>query len=246
MADTHERRGEEYDERPTAPRERQHGEGVQAEHSARHDAEHGDLTGAHHGPVDLAPSADRLMHLIPRIEDSQLDLPTPCAGRTVSQLLGHLVGLTRAFRAAAEKDLGPWTDSNPDENGWARAADDWREALAERVPPMVTAWFPAEAWEGRTRAGGVDLPGAVAGLVALGELTFHGWDLARATGHDYRCDEPTVAALERHVAGFDPAGTPGVFGPALTVADDADRFARLLAAAGRDSHWERRSAPQAS
>ncbi len=36
-----------------------------------------------------------------------------------------------------------------------------------------------------TKAGGVDLPGEVAGLVALDELVVHGWDVARATGQAY-------------------------------------------------------------
>ena len=43
-----------------------------------------------------------------------------------------------------------------------------------------------------TQAGGVDLPGEVAGLVALNELVVHGWDIATASGQDYRPDEATL------------------------------------------------------
>ena len=39
-----------------------------------------------------------------------------------------------------------------------------------------------------SRAGGVDFPGEVAGMVALTEVVVHGWDLARATGQPYGID----------------------------------------------------------
>ena len=188
-------------------------------------------------PVDLGPSADRIMGLIPVIGDDQLGNPTPCEGRSVEQLLAHLVGLTAAFRAAADKDLGPLTDTNPDENGWPRLEEGWRQTLAERLPALVTAWYAPPAWQGHTRAGGVDLPAEVAGHVALGELTLHGWDLARACGHDYDCDGGTAEALQHYVAGFDEGGTPGMFKPAVAVPGAAGTFEAALGRSGRDPGW---------
>lgn len=82
-------------------------------------------------------------------------------------------------RAAAAKDLGEWTDTSPDDTGWPDLEDGWRDTLRQRLPALVEAWRSPEAWDGMTRAGGVDLPGEVAGLVALNELVLHGWDLAR-------------------------------------------------------------------
>ena len=188
-------------------------------------------------PIDLAPPADRIVRLIARVSDDQLDTPTPCEGRSVRQLLGHIVGLSAAFRAAAEKDFGPLTDTDPGSAGWPDAEADWRERLAERLPALVTAWSPQPAWEGMTRVGGIDLPGKVAGVVGLDELTLHGWDLARATGQDYTCDEPTARSLLGFVSGFDPAGTPGMFGPAVALDDEAPVFDRVLARSGRDPRW---------
>jgi uncharacterized protein (TIGR03086 family) len=187
--------------------------------------------------VDLAPSADRLAGLLPAVGDDRLGGPTPNEGRTVGQLLQHIVGLTAAFRAAAGKDFGPWTDTSPDANGWPELEDGWRETLAERLPALAAAWSSPAAWEGMTRAGGIDLPGAIAGLVALGEITFHGWDLARATGQDDDCDEATATALEGFVEGFDSGGTPGMFGPATEAPEDAGPFERALARSGRDPSW---------
>jgi uncharacterized protein (TIGR03086 family) len=188
-------------------------------------------------PIDLSPSADRIMRLIPVIGDDQLANPTPCKGRSVAQLLAHLLGLTAAFRAAAEKDLGPLTDTNPDQDGWPDLEQGWRETLAERLPALVAAWYPPQAWQGVTRAGGVELPADVMGHVALGELTLHGWDLACACGHDYQCDGGTAAALRRYVGGFDEGGTPGMFDPAVPAPEDAGTFEQALARSGRDPGW---------
>ncbi|PUA80763.1 TIGR03086 family metal-binding protein [Nocardioides currus] len=187
--------------------------------------------------IDLGGAGDQLLTLAARVDESHLGGPTPCEGRTVGQLIEHLVGLTAAFRAAADKELGPLTDTSPDDDGWPELQDGWRDSLAERVPALVEAWRSPDAWSGMTRAGGVDLPGEVAGLVALDELVLHGWDLARATGQDYRCDDATAAACMQFVAGFDTSGTPGLFGPATPVADDAPELDRLLARSGRDPQW---------
>ena len=57
--------------------------------------------------VDLGPAGERLLAVAANVDDAELGAPTPCEGRTVGQLVQHLVGLTAAFRAAADKDLGP-------------------------------------------------------------------------------------------------------------------------------------------
>jgi uncharacterized protein (TIGR03086 family) len=187
--------------------------------------------------VDLAPAGRALLAVVDGTTDSQLELGTPCEGRTVGQLLQHLVGLTVAFRAAADKELGPLTGTAPDGDGWPALEDGWRAALAEQVPALVEAWRSDDAWSGMTQAGGVDLPGEVAGLVALDELVLHGWDLARGTGQDYELDAATAEACLGFVGSFDAGGTPGLFGPAVPVDDAAPVLDRLVARAGRDPGW---------
>jgi uncharacterized protein (TIGR03086 family) len=187
--------------------------------------------------VDLGPACQRLLEVAAHVGDDQLGAPTPCEGRSVGQLVQHVVGLTAAFRAAADKDLGPLTDTDPGEGGWPDVEPGWREALGERVPALAAAWRNPEAWEGMTRAGGVDLPGEVGGLVALDEVVLHGWDLARATGQTYDCDDATAQACMAFVGSFDEGGTPGLFGPSRTVSPDAPVFDHLLARSGRDPHW---------
>lgn len=189
-------------------------------------------------PPDLRPAADRLSDIVRGVDDRHLDRPTPCEGRTVSQLLAHLDGLTRAFRASADKELGPLTDSNPDAAGWPNASATWRDDIPAQNGTLADAWQRPEAWSGMTRAGGFDAPAEVMGLVALGEITFHGWDLARATGQDFEPDEATTEALAAYVEGFDPAGTPGTFGPAVHPMTARTDFDRVIARTGRDPRWQ--------
>ena len=73
-----------------------------------------------------------------------------------------------------------------------------------------------------TEAGGVTLPGEVAGVVALDEVVLHGWDLARATGQEFRCDPASAEAVlgftERSAQPDQAAMRTGLFGPVVPVA----------------------------
>lgn len=187
--------------------------------------------------VDLESAGNALLATVKGIEDEHLGRETPCEGVSVGQLLHHVVGLVQVFRATAAKEFGPLTDTPPDPSSAPVVEDGWQAALEEHVPTLVRAWREPAAGEGMTRAGGVDLPGEVAGRVALDELVLHAWDLARATGQEYVLDDATAAACLEFVEQFDPAGTPGLFGPAVPVADDAPVLDQLVARAGRDPRW---------
>ena len=95
-------------------------------------------------------------------------------------------------------------------------------------------------WPAFTRAGGVDLPGEIAGKVAVHEVVVHGWDMAAATGHDYACEPELLQAAYAFVqAAFaqDPDGSRGLFGPPVSVPDSAPLPGRLIGLAGRDPAW---------
>jgi uncharacterized protein (TIGR03086 family) len=185
---------------------------------------------------DLGPTAEAVKTLISGIHDEQLTDPTPCAGTPVAQLLDHLVGLTLAFRLAAEKSTGGITAQAPQSS--AEHLDPaWRDKLPDQLDALAAAWRAPEAWEGRAEAGGVTLPASVMGVVALNELIIHGWDLAVATGQPY---QPEPAALAVSMSIFpegDTEGTPGMFGPPVPVAADAPLLDRVIAASGRDPAW---------
>ena len=110
-----------------------------------------------------------------------------------------------------------------------------------RVTPerLADAWDDPAAWTGRTAAGGVELPGDVAGIVALDELVIHGWDLAKATGQPAGYDGPGLEAVLALVTEFRGRGIEGLFGPEVPVPDGAPMFDRILGETGpRTRGWE--------
>lgn len=119
--------------------------------------------------LDLQPSADQMASVVAGISDDQLDGSTPCDEMPVRQLIAHVIGLSIAFRDAARKVDGP-TTSTPPGSAAAVLPNDWREQVPARLGELVSAWREPDAWQGDTQAGGVALPGAVAGQVANNEL----------------------------------------------------------------------------
>ncbi|WP_371550505.1 TIGR03086 family metal-binding protein [Streptomyces sp. NBC_00554] len=189
--------------------------------------------------LDLGPQARIVASLAAGATDEQLAGATPCPELAVHNMLGHLLGLAAAFRDAGRKDLGPTTDTSP-----TSAVPDiepgWRESLPKVMDELAEAWRDPAAWTGETRAGGVDLPGAVAGAVAVDELVVHGWDLARATGQEY---EPDAAALQMSyqfllASAEDPTRGGGIFGPVVPVPDEAPLLDRAIGLSGRDPGWK--------
>ena len=188
--------------------------------------------------LDLQPPADQVAALISGVRDDQLDAPTPCAGTDVGTLLAHILGLSIAFRDAARKIDGPTTSTPPGSSQLDLPAE-WRSVLPDHLRELVAAWRDPEAWQGSTRAGGVSLPGAVAGQVASNELLLHGWDVAVATGQPFGAAEPNLQASWQMVSNTpdDPQARQGLFGPVVAVPEDAPLLDRTLGHAGRDPRW---------
>ncbi len=189
--------------------------------------------------LDLTPATGMLTRLVADIDDDQLGAPTPCRGTTVADLLDHLDGLCLAFTAAAAKDLAAGS-KGPSADG-SRLRPDWRMRISGRLAQLTSAWQDERAWAGLTRAGGVDLPGEVAGHVAINEVVVHGWDIAAATGHDYACETELVQAayaFAQSAVAQNPNGSDGLFGPPVTVPESAPLLDRLIGLTGRDPAWQ--------
>ncbi|MEW2526930.1 TIGR03086 family metal-binding protein [Streptomyces sp. NPDC047071] len=198
-----------------------------------------DPAGEPHELPDLRPQARLVASLAVGVTDDQLDGPTPCPDYAVRHLLGHLVALAAAFTDAARKDLGARTDTDPS----SRLPDidaDWRDELPRRLAELAEVWRDSAAWTGQTRAGGVDLPGEVAGVVAVDELVVHGWDLARATGQEYVPDAASLGVAHAMLSATDaegPAARGSLFGPPVPVPPEASLLDRVVALSGRDPLW---------
>lgn len=186
---------------------------------------------------DLTPAVRQLTALLDGVTDDQLGAPTPCEKYTLGDIVDHVNGLSLAFASAARKDLGPMTSHAPS-GAAGRLEDDWRTRIPVQLAALAEAWSQPEAWDGMTQAGGVDLPGEVAGRVALNEVTVHGWDIARATGQPFAADRESIeACLDFVLPTSSPEGTPGLFGPAVELPGDAPLVDRLIGLTGRDPSW---------
>ncbi|MFW6691490.1 TIGR03086 family metal-binding protein [Streptomyces sp. MAR4 CNX-425] len=166
------------------------------------------------------------------VRPEQLGGPTPCADWDVRALVNHWVAFTshglehRAHRTALPDDL-PKRDFAA-EPGWA-------DAYAAQLDRALAAWAAPAAWEGDVDLGFLSMAAPEVAAVIAKEMAVHGWDVARATGQEYRASAG-VAALVLRVAedhgemyrkydGFaDPVSVPA----------DAPPFDRALAATGRD------------
>ncbi|MEU9254340.1 TIGR03086 family metal-binding protein [Streptomyces sp. NPDC048270] len=187
--------------------------------------------------IDLGPQTRIVARLAAGVPDARLDDPTPCPDYAVGHLLGHITGLAIAFRDAARKDLGSTTDTEPGEDAPTLPAD-WREALPRVLGELAEAWEDPAAWTGMTRAGGVDLPGDIAGAVCVDELVVHGWDLARATGQEYAPDQAALHASHAFLlASVEDEGRGEIFGPVVPLPDGAPLLDRTVGLSGRDPEW---------
>jgi uncharacterized protein (TIGR03086 family) len=144
--------------------------------------------------IDLGPANARLCSLIRSAADADLGRPTPCTEYTVGDLLDHIAGVTIAFGGAAAKASGAAANMGPAGDA-ANLPPDWRSSIPQRLTGLVDAWRTPEAWNGMTRVGGQDQPAEVAGIITLGELVVHGWDLARATRQPYEQDQASLVPL---------------------------------------------------
>jgi uncharacterized protein (TIGR03086 family) len=157
----------------------------------------------------------------------------------LGELIFHVDGFAQVFTLSARKDLGPRTATPPDPTG-ASLEPGWQARAAEHLAALGDAWQAEDAWDGMTQAGGVDLPGAIAGRIALDELVVHGWDIARCTGQPFTATEADLREVEaavRQFRGDNPGEMPGLFGPVVPVPDDASSLDRLLSLTGRDPGW---------
>jgi uncharacterized protein (TIGR03086 family) len=174
---------------------------------------------------DLGPAAAEMSRLVSGIRDDQLGRPTPCSDWTVADLLAHVHQFATVFAQNARKE-----QTRPPEG----LGDDWRRQIADQLDDLADAWLQEPAWQGRVSAGGVEMDAADNAVVAIEELTVHGWDLARATGQHVRVDDARLDQVDRF---FDLFGQ-GPFGPPVRAPEGSTRLERTVARTGRDPSWE--------
>jgi uncharacterized protein (TIGR03086 family) len=193
-------------------------------------------------PVNLAPATTRMTELIRAVPDDALDNPTPC-DISLGALLDHVRTLTLAFTAAARRDFSEFGGPAPEPDA-ANLGADWRQRIPQSLEALAAAWNEPAAWTGMTKAGGVDLPGELAGVIALDEIVVHGWDIARSTGQPYHLERDLLEAVHGFVAPLAEPNPPmpraGLFGPPVPVPVDAPLLDRIIGLTGREPAWSPR------
>jgi uncharacterized protein (TIGR03086 family) len=162
-----------------------------------------------------------------QVQAGQLEAPTPCASWDVRALIEHFTGSARWAAAA----IGGQEAAGED-----RTAADFIAAYDQAIKGALVAFGTGGALEKAVTLPWGEFSGVALMWLAVNDQFVHGWDLARATGHDTDLD-PGLAA-ELLVRGQDwitdayrgPDGA-GLFGPAVKApagVSPADRLAAFL------------------
>jgi uncharacterized protein (TIGR03086 family) len=186
--------------------------------------------------IDLGPAAQRMTDLIRAIPDDLLDAPTPCAAYALGDLLDHVSALTAGLTAAANRTSLP--EGPPTAGDASRLGGDWRTRIPQELAALTEAWRDPMARRGMIKAGGIEMPGEAAALVALEELVIHGWDVARATGQHYACDETALEAVVGFFSLFTQEMRENAYSAPLAVPDEVPLLDTVVALSGRDPSWK--------
>ncbi|MFL6111629.1 MAG: TIGR03086 family metal-binding protein [Catenulispora sp.] len=182
------------------------------------------------------------MDIVKQVQVTDLTRPTPCAGWTLADLLGHMTVQHRGFAAAARGDgaeMAHWR--------FAAAGDDAVERYLAASEDVLAAFaalgddleFVLDLPEFR-----IDPPRFPARL-AIGfhviDSVVHAWDVAAALGvrYDLRPElEATALRIALAVPDADNRLLDGAsFVPALDGADSGSALDRVLRHLGRRPEW---------
>jgi len=118
------------------------------------------------------------------------------------------------------------------------AEPDYQAGYVAQLGNAVQAWSDPKAWAGEIGVMGDATPAADVGAMLIMEMALHGWDVAKATGQEYACDDAVAAlVLEEVQAQGELFRKYQGFADIVAIPDDAPAFDRALALSGRDPQW---------
>jgi uncharacterized protein (TIGR03086 family) len=169
------------------------------------------------------------------VKPDQFSAATPCRDWDVRTLTNHLLQVVCALGLAGRLRAVPG-------ELWGRElmSDGWADHFDEEGHAAVAAWVEPAAWDGTVGMGDAGMPAAMVATMLASDLAIHGWDLARATGQSYRCDDEVAELTRRFVTDMGEQGRQmGIYAAPLPVADGAPAFEQALVLSGRDPLWAR-------
>jgi uncharacterized protein (TIGR03086 family) len=188
------------------------------------------------GPALMAAAATETARAVTEAAKTAPTAKTPCPDWDLRTLLNHTILWTsysaerRAYGESVAEEL--MSKDFTAEPGYA-------QAYQAQIDKAVDAWSTPEAWAGDRSVMGAAMPAADIAAMLIMEMVLHGWDVAKATGQDYRCDDAVARnVLETVQAQGDMFRQYQGFAAVVPVPDDATAFDRALALSGRDPGWK--------
>jgi uncharacterized protein (TIGR03086 family) len=187
--------------------------------------------------AEMAAAAAQAARVVSGVPDdkSALDGPTPCPDWDLRTLLNHTILWTsysaerRAHGESVAQEL--MTKDFTAEPGYQ--AD-----YVAQIDRAVQAWSDPQAWAGDIGVMGNATPAADVAAMLIMEMVLHGWDVAKATGQEYVCDDAVAAVLLQTVqAQGEMFRKYQGFAEVVPVPDQAPAFDRALALSGRDPRF---------
>ena len=186
--------------------------------------------------AEMAAASAEAARVVNGVPEGTLNVPTPCGDWDLSTLLNHTILWTSY---SAERRAHGESVAEELMNKDFTADPGFREDYARQIGKAVTAWSAPQAWEGKLNVMGDATPAADVGAMLLMETALHGWDVARATGQEFRTDDQMATALEDIVqAQAELFRKYQGFADAIEPPKNATAFERALTLSGRDPDWK--------
>jgi uncharacterized protein (TIGR03086 family) len=183
----------------------------------------------------MAAAAAETARIVGGTRHDQLADPTPCTDWDVRTLLNHII-LWTAY-SAEQRALGGSVAEELMNKDFAKNPDFAADYKAQ-LDRALTAWEDPQAWQRDLGVMGSPAKAADIAAMLVAEMVLHGWDLAKATGQEYRCNDTVAADLIQTVE------TQGEmfrqykgFADVIDIPESASKFHRALALSGRDPGW---------
>jgi uncharacterized protein (TIGR03086 family) len=188
------------------------------------------------GPALMAAAAAETARVVNGAPGTAtMDAPTPCTDWDLRTLLNHTI-LWTAY-SAERRAYG----QNVDEELMSKdftADPGFAQDYQAHVGQAVQAWSDPRAWEGDRSVMGSSTPAADIAAMLIMEMVLHGWDIAKATGQNYRCGDALAEAVLTTVgAQAEMFRQYHGFADAVPLSDAATTFDCALSLSGRDPRW---------
>ena len=137
----------------------------------------------------LSSAIDQAQPVIAATPASAYDLPTPCEGWTVRDVINHMIGALTMFRDVAVDGVADPALFARDLIG-ADAANSF-ETIAKDA---VAAWSEPGKLDGTAKLPFGEFPAAFALQLPAMDMVVHAWDITKATGNSTTWDPDLVRA----------------------------------------------------